>query len=168
MSAFGGYHGEAYSPAGDKGRYVLPPDFRNAIKQSTEDGEKTLCLARHHKWPCLVGFGVNYESQLEEQLAHEEDMAARRGEPFDRDRRRMSLFGYRKVPFDASGRFNMPEALRKRAKIDSGLYFNGMGKFFVIWAPEMLRELGEEFEDVLMDCEDAIAEAEAKSRKRGG
>lgn len=165
MSAFKGYNGQAYSPAGDKGRFVLPPDFRNAIKDSSGD-EKTLCIARHHEWPCLVGFGTGYESQLEAQLAHEEEMAVRAGQPFDRDRRRLSLFSYRKVPFDDSGRFIMPEALRKRAKIESGLYFNGMGTFFTIWAPEMLRELGEEYEDLLLDCEDAMAEAEAKSRKR--
>jgi MraZ protein len=166
VSASTGYSGQAFSPAGDKGRFVLPPDFRNAIKDKS-DGAKTLCLARHHKWPCLVGFDLGYESQLEDQLAYEEEMAVRAGEPFDRDKRRMSLFSFRQVPFDDSGRFIMPEALRKRAKIESGLYFNGMGKFFTIWAPEMLRELGEEFEDVLMDCEDAMAEAEAKSRKRG-
>ena len=171
MSAFGGYSGQAYSPAGDKGRYVLPPDFRNGIKLAS-GGIKTLCIARHHKWKegwkCLVGFGLNYEAQLEDILKHEEEMAVRAREPFDRDRRRMSLFSYRKVPFDDSGRFIMPEALRARAKIDGGVYFNGMGTFFTLWAPEMLGELGEDFEDILMDCEDAMAEAEAKSRKRGG
>ncbi|WP_300598167.1 division/cell wall cluster transcriptional repressor MraZ [Erythrobacter sp.] len=171
MSAFGGYSGQAYSPAGDKGRFVLPPDFRNGIKLAS-GGQKTLCLARHHKWKegwkCLIGFGVNYEAELENLLAHEEDMAARTGEPFDRDRRRMSLYSYRKLPFDDSGRFVMPEALRKRAGIEAGIYLNGMGTYFTLWAPETLEKLGEDFEDILMDCEDAMAEAEAKSRKRGG
>lgn len=165
MSAYSGYNGEAFSPAGDKGRFVLPPEFRNKIKETSGD-DKTLCLARHHEWPCLVGFGSGYENQLEAQLAHEEEMAVRAKQPFDRERRRLSLFRYRKVPFDDSGRFIMPEALRRRAKIESGLYFSGMGTYFTIWAPEMLRELGEDFEDLLLDCEDAIAEAEAKSRKR--
>lgn len=167
MSAATTYSGQAYSPAGDKGRFVLPPDFRNAIKDNAE-GAKTLCIARHHEWPCLVGFDIGRESKLEEQLAYEAEMAVRAGDPFDREKRRMNLFSFRKVPFDDSGRFIMPEALRKRAKIEAGLYFNGMGTFFTIWAPEMLRDLGNEFEDVLMDCEDAMAEAEAKSRKRGG
>ncbi|MEO0642219.1 MAG: division/cell wall cluster transcriptional repressor MraZ [Pseudomonadota bacterium] len=170
MSAFGGYSGQAYSPAGDKGRYVLPPDFRNGIKLAS-GGIKTLCLARHHKWnegwKCLIGFGVNYEADLESQLEREQDMAARIGKEIDVDRRRMSLFSYRKLPFDDSGRFIMPEALRKRARIESGVYFNGMGTFFTLWAPEMLADLGEDFEDICMDCEDAMAEAEAKSRKRG-
>lgn len=165
MSAFGGYSGQAYSPAGDKGRFVLPPDFRRAVKDSS-GGQKTLCLARHHTWKCLVGFGLSHEDQLEEQLVYEEEMAVRAGQPFDRDRRRITLFGYRKVPFDDSGRFIMPEALRRRANIQSGLFFNGMGRFFAIWSPEQLAAEGEAFEDVLLDCDDAIAEAEARTRRR--
>lgn len=165
VSAFAGYTGQAYSPAGDKGRFVLPPDFRNAVKESS-GGAKTLCLTRHQSWNALVGFGLSRHDELEAQLNQEEDAAIRAGRPFDRDRRRLSLFGYRKVPFDDSGRFIMPEALRKRANIDTGLFFHGMGPFFVIFSPEQLAAEGEEFEDLLLDCEDAVAEAEARSRKR--
>ena len=171
VSAFGGYSGQAYSPAGDKGRFVLPPDFRNGIKLAS-GGIKTLCIGRHHKWKdgweCLVGFGVNYEAQLEAELARDQDLAAQIGKEIDIDRRRLSLFSFRKIPFDDSGRFIMPESLRKRAGIESGLFFNGMGTTFTIWAPETLAKLGDDFDDILMDCEDAMAEAEAKSRKRGG
>ncbi|MEM7688016.1 MAG: division/cell wall cluster transcriptional repressor MraZ [Pseudomonadota bacterium] len=171
MSVFGGYSGQAYSPAGDKGRFVLPPDFRNGIKLAS-GGVKTLCLARHHQWKegwqCLIGFGVNYEADLENQLAKEQELAAKIGEKIDVERRRMSLFSYRKLPFDDSGRFVMPEALRKRAGIESGIYLNGMGTYFTIWAPETLQALGDDFDDIWMDCEDAMAEAETKSRKRGG
>ena len=171
MSAFGGYSGQAYSPAGDKGSYVLPPDFRNGIKLAS-GGIKTLCIARHHKWKegwkCLVGFGVNYEADLEAELAREQELAAKIGKEIDVDRRRMSLFSFRKVPFDDSGRFVMPEALRKRAGIEEGIYLNGMGTHFTIWAPQILESLGEDFDDIWMDCEDAMAEAETKSRKRGG
>ena len=171
VSAFGGYSGQAYSPSGDKGRFVLPPDFRNGIKLAS-GGIKTLCIARHHKWKegweCLIGFGVNYEAELETELAREQDLAAKIGKEIDVDRRRMSLFSFRKVPFDDSGRFIMPEALRKRAGIDSGLYFNGMGTYFTIWAPETLKALGDDFDDIWMDCEDSMEEAQTKSRKRGG
>lgn len=171
MSANGGYSGQAYSPAGDKGRYVLPPDFRNGIKLAS-GGVKTLCIARHHRWKegwkCLVGFGVNYEAELEAELALERELAATARKEIDIDRRRMSLFSFRKVPFDDSGRFVMPEALRKRAGIEDGIYLNGMGTHFTIWAPQVLKSLGEDFEDIWMDCEDAMAEADAKSRKRGG
>ena len=43
-----------------------------------------------------------------------------------------------------------------------------MGTYFTIWAPETLHNLGDDFDDIWMDCEDAMAEAQAKSRKRGG
>ncbi|MEO0464246.1 MAG: division/cell wall cluster transcriptional repressor MraZ [Pseudomonadota bacterium] len=165
MSGFAGYTGQAFSPAGDKGRFVLPPEFRSAVKVSS-GGAKTLCLTRHHDWNCLVGFGLSRHDELEAQLKYEEDSAIRAGKPFDRDRRRLSLFGYRKVPFDDSGRFIMPEALRKRANIQSGLFYHGMGPFFVIFSPEQLAAEGENFEDLLMDCEDAMAEAESRSRRR--
>ena len=171
MAEFGGYSGQAYSPAGDKGRYVLPPDFRNGIKLAS-GGVKTLCIGRHHRWAegyqCLVGFGVNHKVELEAGLAREQVIAARIGKEIDIDARRMRLFRFREVPFDDSGRFVMPEALRKRAGIEEGIYLNGMGTHFTIWAPQVLESLGEEFEDIWMDCEDAMAEAEAKSRKRGG
>jgi MraZ protein len=165
VSGFTGYTGQAYSPAGDKGRFVLPPEFRNAIKDSS-NGAKTLCLTRHHEWRALVGFGLGRHDELEAELRYEEERAISAGKPFDRDKRRLSLFGYRKVPFDDSGRFIMPEALRKRANIHSGLFFQGMGPFFVIFSPEQLEAEGDEFEDLLMDCEDAMAEAESRSRKR--
>ena len=43
-----------------------------------------------------------------------------------------------------------------------------MGTHFTIWAPQVLEGLGENFDDIWMDCEDAMAEVEAKSRKRVG
>ena len=57
MSAFGGYSGQAFSPAGDKGRFVLPPAFRKAVKDSS--GSRVLCLAAHDRFACLVGFGLS-------------------------------------------------------------------------------------------------------------
>jgi len=171
VSAFTGYNGQAYSPAGDKGRYVLPPEFRNGIKLAS-GGTTTLCIGRHHKWKegwhCLVGFGVNHKADLEAELKREQDHAAQIGKEFDMEARRMRLFRFREVPFDASGRFVMPDALRRRAGIETGIYLNGMGTHFTIWAPEILEGLGEDFDDIWMDCEDAMAEAETKSRKRGG
>lgn len=165
MSAFGGYSGQAYSPAGDKGRFVLPPDFRKAVKESSASS-KILCLAKHDRWKCLVGFGLSRHDELEDQLDREEDRAIRAGKEFDRERRALNLFGYRQVPFDDSGRFVMPDTLRRRAKIETGLFFHGAGRFFTIWAPEQLALAGEDWEDLQADCEDLVQEAEAKARKR--
>ena len=90
--SFAGYSGQAYSPAGDKGRFVLPPLFRKAVKESSEG--RVLCLAKHERWNCLTGFGLSRKSELEDQLEREEDRAIRLDKDFDRDLRAMQLFGF--------------------------------------------------------------------------
>ncbi|KWV90405.1 division/cell wall cluster transcriptional repressor MraZ [Erythrobacter sp. YT30] len=167
MSDFGGYSGQAYSPAGDKGRFVLPPDFRKAVKESS-GGQKILCLAKHDRWKCLVGFGLSRHDELENQLDREEKNAVASGQPFDREMRALRLFGYKKLPFDDSGRFVMPDMLRRRAGIEDGIFIHGGGRFFTVWAPDELANMPAEWEDLQADCEDLIAEAEAKAAKKGG
>ena len=166
MSAFGGYSGQAYSPAGDKGRFVLPPAFRKAVKESS-GGSKILCLAKHERWNCLTGFGLSRKEELEHQLDREEERALRLGrDDFDRDLRAMQLFGFAEVPFDDSGRFIMPDHLRTLGKVDDGLYFHGGGRFFTIWNPAQLTEMGEQWESAQVACANLVADAEAKGRKK--
>ena len=165
MSAFGGCSGQAYSPAGDKGRFVLPPDFRKAVKESS-GGQRILCLAKHDRWKCLVGFGLSREEELETQINREEELANQAGRDFDRDLRAMSLFGYKKLTFDESGRFIMPDNLRQRAGIEDGLFFHGAGKFFTVWGPEQLDQMPEQWAELQADCEFLVSEAQSK--KKGG
>jgi MraZ protein len=139
---FGGYSGQAYSPAGDKGRFVLPPLFRKAVKESS-DG-RVLCLMKHPAWNCLVGFGLSRKEELDAQLDREEEIAVRVGKDFDRDTRASQLFGFLEVPFDDSGRFVMPDHLRSLARIEEGLYFQGGGRFFTLWNPDELAKMGDE------------------------
>lgn len=162
--SFAGYSGQAYSPAGDKGRFVLPPLFRKAVKESSEG--RILCLAKHERWNCLTGFGLSRKSELEDQLEREEDRATRLDKDFDRDLRAMQLFGFVEVPFDDSGRFVMPEHLRSLAQVDDGLYFHGGGRFFTIWNPDQLAQMGEQWESAQAACENLVAEAAAKGRKK--
>ena len=79
------YSGQDFSLKGEKGRFVLPSAFRKTVAQSS-DG-KTLCLDKHHRWNCLVGFGLSRESELEDQLEREEERAFRLGKDFDVDAR---------------------------------------------------------------------------------
>ena len=51
------YSGQGFSLLGEKGRFVLPPEFRKAVRESGQ-GERILCLTRHSKWKCLIGFGL--------------------------------------------------------------------------------------------------------------
>ncbi len=159
---FGGFSGQAYSPAGDKGRFVLPPAFRKAVKASS-DG-RILCLSKHPKMPCLTGFGLSRRSELEGQLDREEDIALRMERDFDRDMRSSQLFGFTEIPFDDSGRFVMPEHLRSLGRIEGGLYFNGGGRFFTMWNPERLAEMGSDWENAQAACANLLADAEAKAK----
>lgn len=162
--SFGGYSGQAYSPAGDKGRYTLPPLFRKAVKESS-DG-RVLCLAKHDRWQCLLGFGLSRKQELYDQLDREEERALRMGRDFDYDTRTSQLFGFNEVPFDDSGRFVMPEHLRSLAGIEDGLYFQGAGRFFTIWNPAALKAMGPEWEAAQAACESLLAEADAKGKRK--
>jgi MraZ protein len=152
VASFGGYSGQAYSPAGDKGRFVLPAAFRKAVKESSGDN-RMLCLAAHDRFTCLIGFGLSRVAQLHAQLEREEERAIRLGlHDFDRDVRAQQLFGFEQLPFDESGRFVMPEYLRDLGKIGDGLFFHGAGDFFFIWNPDELARMGPEWKGAQAAC----------------
>ncbi|MEM8723898.1 MAG: division/cell wall cluster transcriptional repressor MraZ [Pseudomonadota bacterium] len=168
MSAFGGYSGQAYSPAGDKGRFVLPPAFRKAVKDSSANN-KILCLAAHDRFDCLVGFGLSRTEKLHQQLDREEERAIRlQQDDFDREVRAQQLFGFEQLPFDDSGRFVMPDHLRDLGKVDAGLYFQGAGDFFFVWNPEELSRMDAAWKGAQATCAKLLAEAAAKASKKGG
>lgn len=159
MSAFGGYSGQAFSPAGDKGRFVLPSAFRKAVKESS-GGNRILCLAVHDRFDCLVGFGLSRTDQLHAQLDREEERAIRMNDfNFDREVRAQQLFGFEQLPFDDSGRFVMPEHLRELGKVEGGLYFQGAGNFFFVWNPEELMRMGPEWKGAQASCAKLVAAA---------
>jgi MraZ protein len=167
VSAFGGYSGQAYSPAGDKGRFVLPPAFRKAVKESSE-GAKTLCLASHDKFECLIGFGLSRIDTLHKKLDDEEERAIRLGlSDFDRDVRAQQLFGFEQLPFDDSGRFVMPDHLRDLGKVGEGLYFQGAGDFFFIWNPAELARMDDGWRGAKAACAKLMAEVQTKAKKGG-
>ena len=155
--AFAGYSGQAYAPAGDKSRYVLPPQFRKAVKDSS-DG-RVLCLAKHDRWNCLVGFGLSRREELEAQLDREEERALRLGQDFDRETRSSQLNGFVEIPFDDSGRFVMPDYLRNLANIGDGLFVQGGGRFFTLWNPAELKKMGDEWAAAKAACEALVGDA---------
>lgn len=157
---FAGYSGQAYAPAGDKSRYVLPPLFRKAVKESS-DG-RVLCLAKHDRWNCLVGFGLSRKEELEEQLDREEERALRLGRDFDRETRSSQLNGFVELPFDDSGRFVMPDYLRTLANVDEGLFVQGGGRFFTLWNPEELMQMGDDWAAAKAACQALVADTRAK------
>lgn len=155
--AFAGYSGQAYAPAGDKSRYVLPPLFRKAVKESSEG--RVLCLAKHDRWNCLVGFGLSRKAELEDQLDREEERATRLGQEFDRETRSSQLNGFVELPFDDSGRFVMPDYLRTLANIGEGLFVQGGGRFFTLWNPVELAKMGDDWAAAKAACAALVGDA---------
>ena len=159
------FYGQGFSLRGEKGRFVLPPSFRRLVKDAS-GGERTLCLAKHERWPCLTGFGMSRLQDFAEQLDKEEAAALVRNAEFDRDRRGAQLYGFLDVPFDESGRFVMPEHLAAMAELDGAAFFNGNGPFFTIWNPDKLAAMGPGFEQMQRGCEALAKEAEVGRGRR--
>lgn len=159
------YSGQGFSLLGEKGRFVLPPDFRKAVRDSGL-GERVLCVAKHPRWKCLVGFGLGRVQEFEAELDREERIALERGQDFDRDARASQLYGFSRVSFDESGRFILPERFFKLGGIADAAFFQGGGKFFTIWNPAELAKMGAGWEDAQEACAELAAQAaSAKGRK---
>ncbi|MXO82981.1 division/cell wall cluster transcriptional repressor MraZ [Altererythrobacter aestiaquae] len=157
------YSGQALTLLGDKDRFVIPPEFRKIVRASSDD-KRILCLAKHDRWDCLVGFGLSRQEELEEQLDREEDAALRLGRDYDRELRSNLLFGFERIPFDDSGRFTMPDYLRSDGQIDDTLFFRGAGQSFTVWNPAVLEQQGSEWNPVKSSCAGLVKEAEAKGK----
>ncbi len=152
------YSGQGFSLQRDKGRYVLPPQFRKTVMASSEN-KGVLCLAKHERWQCLIGFGLSRREDFAAQLDREEELAAKTGKDFDRDLRSMQLYGFFEVPFDGSGRFILPDHLASLARIEGQLYFQGAGAFFMIWSPDQLAAMGEGWEGAQAACANLARDA---------
>jgi MraZ protein len=131
------YSGQGFSLKGDKERFVLPAGFRKAVRESSQN-RNVLCLAKHDRWPCLIGFGLSRVAALEVQLDREEALAAQAGRDFDRDLRGFQLFDFTETGFDDSGRFVIPQHLRALGEVSGALYLQGAGPFFTLWSPAVL------------------------------
>ncbi len=159
------YWGQGFSPRGDKHRFVLPVDFRATVLAASGNSP-VLCLDRHHKLPCLVGFGLSRADGFADQILHEERIALERGEAFDPDERAAQLFGFLRTKFDDSGRFVLPEHLATAANVDDALYFHGGGSHFTIWAPDVLFTMGSGWDSAKATCRALIAEGGSRGRRK--
>lgn len=159
------FNGHGFSLLGEKGRFVLPPDFRKGVRESGA-GERVLCLTKHPRWKCLTAFGLGRADLFEVELDKLEATAIARGQDFDRELRANQMYGFARVTFDDSGRFIMPERYFKLGGIGERAFFLGGGLQFTIWSPEELAKMGEGWEDAQEACADLEAQALAgKARK---
>jgi MraZ protein len=159
------YSGQGFSSKGEKGRFTLPPAFRKPVAESSNG--KVLCLAKHERWNCLTGFGLSRTAELEAQIDRELDLAIRQGRDFDADLRRVQLFGFAEIPFDASGRFVMPDHLAGLGGLTGGVFFQGAGSFFTLWNPDELYRMGEGWEGAQAACRALAGEPPGADRPGG-
>jgi len=159
------YRGQGFSPRGDKNRFVLPTAFRAAIREAS-GGQPLLCLDKHHKFPCLVGFGLSRVETFADLLDREEAKAIAQGTEFDRDTRSGQLYAYYDVGFDDSGRFILNDTIAEQAKVTDALYFNGGGDQITIWAPEVLFTMDAGWDSAKAKCRALMSEAAAKAKRK--
>lgn len=160
------FHGVGFSLRGEKGRFVLPPGFRRLVRDASA-GARTLCLAKHERWPCLTGFGLSRLDDFYIQVDREEAAALARQEPFDRELRLAQLYGFADVPFDESGRFVFPEYLAALAGLGDEAFFNGNGPFFTVWNPAELMKMGADWAPMQAACRALAGEAGPGRGRRG-
>ena len=72
------YNGKGFSLRGEKNRLALPASLRKDVVASSA-GERVLCLAKHHAWTCLIGFGRSRIDSFDDYLDREEERATRLG-----------------------------------------------------------------------------------------
>ena len=150
------YNGREVTLKGGGDRFVLPPEFRRLVRQSS-DGQRVLCLQIHPDRPCLMAFGLSRKTELEAQIDKEEANAIALGSTFNREDREIDLFSFETFPFDDSGRFNLPADFLDHAGISDKLYFQGAGPNFLIYSPETIDSLGAEHATLKRNCAGAMA-----------
>ncbi len=138
------YRGREFSHQRDKLRFVLPARFRKTVKESSGN-RSILCIDQHHRWPCLIGFGLSRAEDFGNILKEEAQDAKDNGTPFDRELRQSQLNGFDELPFDDSGRFILTAYLGEIANVTTKLFFQGAGSVFTIWSPESLYKMGPEW-----------------------
>ena len=158
------YNGKGFSLRAEKNRLALPASLRKEVIASSA-GERVLCLAQHHSWTCLIGFGRSRIETFDEYLDREEERATRLGNDFDRDLRSMQLWGFEQIPFDASGRFVLPDHLAELGNLRDEVFFHGAGEFFTLWSPDELAAMGQGWEGPQAACRKLAADI-AKGRKK--
>ena len=156
------YNGKGFALRGEKNRLAMPASLRKDVVQSS-GGEKTLCVAKHAKWNCLIGFGLSRIDTFDDVLDSEQERATRLGKDFDRDAMSMSLYGYEELPFDTSGRFVLTDDVAEMGKIGDEVFFHGAGEFFTMWNPDELEQMGEALDGAKISCRRWRSDARKKA-----
>ena len=139
MSGRGIYQGYALQQVDEKGRVAIPSALRATLVARTPAGTdpkdaSTIVVAMHENDPCLIGYGLDYSSQLFGDLnVRALANAGADGAPKSLILREAMLSDT--LPYDTSGRFILPPFPRHQLNIGKYAFFMGLGDYFEIWDP---------------------------------
>lgn len=138
LSALVVYAGSGLSSVDGKARATIPAELRDSVQESS-DGNM-VCLARHPKLPCLIGFGRTERQKLRADVEAQWQGAIARGEEFDRELAGITASSIFETAFEASGRFVLQPMLKHFGKIEERAFFFGATTHFMLWNPDIFRD----------------------------
>lgn len=113
-----------------KGRVSVPAAFRAVLAALPFQG---IVVFPSHRADAVEGCGMDFLEQLNARVQE----IALFSEPHDD--LAMTIFGEsQQLPFDSTGRVQLPEQIRAHAGITDKAAFVGMGNLFQIWEPGRL------------------------------
>ncbi|KAB1442144.1 division/cell wall cluster transcriptional repressor MraZ [Pseudodesulfovibrio senegalensis] len=133
------FRGHAHRSLDEKGRLILPPDFKDKILSEVPEGKLVLTIWEKH----VIGITPSQWDRLEEEL---EKIKA----PSRQMQNIIRIFysGYEEVGVAKNGRIALPAHLRKSGKLEREVVVMGAGRRFEIWPAESFESLLEEDYDV--------------------
>lgn len=133
------FRGHAHRSLDDKGRLILPPDFRDKLGSGDGDALIVLTIFQKH----VIGITPAQWDRLEEELEK-----VRVPSPMLHNAMRILYSGYTETPVNKQGRIAIPAHLRKSGKLDKEVVVMGVGRHFEIWPEESFEQLLDEDYDV--------------------
>jgi MraZ protein len=134
------FRGHAHRSLDDKGRLILPPEFRDLIRTELSDAVIVLTIYDKH----VIGITPDQWTRLEDELEKVKT-------PSRELQNTIRLFnsGYTETLVGKQGRIAIPAHLRKSGKLlDKEVVVMGAGKRFEIWSAESFESLLDEDYDV--------------------
>jgi len=133
------FKGHAHRSLDDKGRLILPPEFRDLIRAESPDAVMVLTIYDKH----VIGITLEQWTLLESEL----DGIKAPSRALQNIIRLFNL-GYTEIKVGKQGRIAIPAHLRKSGKLEKEVVVMGAGKRFEIWSAESFDQLLEEDNDV--------------------
>ncbi|ADU63767.1 MAG: division/cell wall cluster transcriptional repressor MraZ [Pseudodesulfovibrio sp.] len=133
------FRGHAHRSLDDKGRLILPPDFRDMIRSGVPESVIVLTIFDRHVIGITPAQWARMEDELEKVKTPSREL---------QNTIRILYSGYTETPVGAQGRIAIPAHLRKSGKLDKDVVVMGAGRRFEIWPADSFERLLDEDYDV--------------------